>query len=385
MKKTLVAIAALAATGAFAQVTITGNFDAGYSSLNAKTDTSDKKEIIANGSSTSLIKFAGTEDLGGGLKAEFVGVQLINPISGQTGNTNTDVTSTPQNKLGYNNSNWFNDEIWVGVSGGFGAVKLGAPNAGMHETNSKSQPFGTALGGGWSSSGINRLGLGGATGAVYGVNQFLGGASANGRVVRAEKSVRYDTPTFNGFNANIVYAAKNANQTDAEKVASNSNGFTNYTLNYSNGPLNLAYSVAEVKAGAYVAAGNNDTGSLTANDSVKYTFAAANYTVGAVTVYGGLTTGKSTGLSTDFEVKSSNVAVKYAVSPTVDVLANTVKVSDKVTATAKDQSLMGLSAIYKFSKRTSAYATYQKYDTDKSSATKANEATQTIVGLRHQF
>ena len=124
---------------------------------------------------------------------------------------------------------------------------------------------------------------------------------------------------------------------------------------------------------------------MTANDSVKYTFAAANYTIGAATVYAGMTTGKSTGLSTDFEVKSSNVAIKYAVTPMIDVLANTVKVSDKVTATAKDQSLMSLSAIYKFSKRTSAYATYQKYDTDKSSATKANEATQTIVGMRHQF
>jgi predicted porin len=93
--------------------------------------------------------------------------------------------------------------------------------------------------------------------------------------------------------------------------------------------------------------------------------------------------GKSSGLSTDFKVSSNNIAIKYAVTPMIDVLANTVKVTDKVTT--KDQSLLGLSAIYKFSKRTSAYATYQKYDTDKSSATQANEATQTIVGLRHQF
>jgi len=45
MKKSLVALAALAATTAFAQstVAITGNVDAGYKMTNAKTDTSDKK------------------------------------------------------------------------------------------------------------------------------------------------------------------------------------------------------------------------------------------------------------------------------------------------------------------------------------------------------
>jgi len=379
MKKTLVAIAALAAFGAQAQVTISGNFDAGYSILNAKTNTADKNEVIANGSSTSLVKFAGTEDLGGGMKAEFVGVQLINPVSGQTGNTSSDTSA----KTGYYTSNWFNDEIWVGVSGDFGAVKLGAPNAGMHETNSKSQPFGTALGGGWSSSGISRLSLGG-TAAIYGVNQFVGGGSANGRVVRQEKSVRYDTPTVAGFNANVVFAAKNDQATAANKEASNSSGFTNYTLNYTNGPLVAAYSVADSKTGAFEAAGNNNITALEANSSAKYTFAAANYTMGGATLYAGMTTGKSTDLvASAFDVKSTNVALKYAVTPMIDVLANMVKVTDNVGT--KNQALTGLSAIYKLSKRTSAYATYQKYDTDKSSATKANEATQTIVGLRHQF
>jgi predicted porin len=383
MKKTLVAIAALAATGAFAQssVTISGNFDAGYSDTKSQTAGATKTEIAANGSSTSHVKFAGTEDLGGGLKAGFVGVQLISPVSGQTGNA-ADGSSVA--KGGFSSSNWFNDEIWVGLeSAKMGALKLGAPNAGLYETVSgKSSPFGTALGGGYSSSGITRLGKADST-PLFGLNQYVGGGSANGRVVRAEKSVRYDTPTFAGFNANYVFAPKADNNTTAG-ATTNANGFSNLTLNYTNGPLVAAYSTATIEAGKYQAAGANGTSALDANAKVKHNAFAANYTMGAATVYAGMTTSKTEGEGSAFDVKSSNVAIKYAVTPMIDVLANTVKVTDKAASSPKDQSLNAVSAIYKFSKRTSAYATYQKGDTDKSSAT-AGEYKQTIVGLRHQF
>lgn len=370
MKKIFAILALAVTSAAFAQnVTISGNFDAGYSSTNAQDNTADKQELLGNGASTSLIKFAGTEDLGGGVKAGFVGTHLFSATSGQTGN-GTAASST---------NNLFNDEFWVGLEGGFGAVKLGAPNSGIHETNSKSQPFGTALGGGYSSTGINRL-LGQTT--TLGVNQFVGGATANGRVIRNEKSVRYDTPTVAGFSANYVFAAQNDNSATA---TSNSNGFNNATVNYTNGALNIAYSNAKASAGANAAQGNGAAGALTANADVKYQFLAANYTVGAATVYGGLTTGKTVGLTGgDKEVTSRNVAVKYAVTPMVDVLANYVKVNDKAATSAKDQDLTAISAIYKFSKRTSTYVTYQKYDTDKSSDT-AGRVSQYMVGLRHQF
>ena len=397
MKKTLVAIAALAAFGAQAQssVTISGNFDTGYSKVTSDTVGASKTDVNFNGSSTSHLKFAGTEDLGGGLTAGFTGVHLLNTVSGQTGNA-----STP-----YQTSNLFNDEIWVGLeSKQYGAVKLGAPNAGLYETVAgKSSPFGTALGGGYSSSGINRLGLGlidGTTSALaaksgptLGLNQFVGGGSANGRVIRAEKSVRYDTPTVAGFNANVVFAPKADNSATAGST-SNNNGFTNYTLNYTNGPLVAAFSTATIEAGSVAAARGAtgvtaNTSQLDANAKVKHNALAANYTVGPVTVYAGMTTSKTEGnaanasdIYTTFDVKSSNVAIKYAVTPMVDVLANTVKVTDKVGS--YDQSLNAVSAIYKFSKRTSTYATYQKGDTNKDSATSGSYK-QTFVGIRHQF
>ena len=383
MKKTLIAIAALAATSAFAQssVTITGNIESGYKVTNAQDNTADKAEIAGNNASTSLIKFAGTEDLGGGMKAQFVGVQLISATSGQLGNT----------AQAYNSSNWFNDEIWAGVSGGFGAIKLGAPNSAQHEAAGQSQPFGTAMGSGWGSSGVSRFGAGVTT---YGVNQFLGGASANGRVVRAEKSVRYDTPVISGFTGSVVYAAKNDNVATALST-SNSNGFQEYGLKYSAGPLNVNYASTKVSAGNYAGATSQSAALaagaavLAANQSVKYTFLAANYTMGATTVYAGMTTAKTDGVTTaaaaGLDTKSSNVAVKYALTPMIDLAANYVTITDKLSAHTKgDQKLTGIGADYKFSKTTSAYVRAEDYKQDAKSTT-ANGVKTTAVGLRVQF
>ncbi|MDP3653068.1 MAG: porin [Rhodoferax sp.] len=64
MKKTLIALAVLAASGAsFAQVTITGNLAMGY-----KLSTTAAVDASGFGVDTSQIDFAATEDLGGGWK-----------------------------------------------------------------------------------------------------------------------------------------------------------------------------------------------------------------------------------------------------------------------------------------------------------------------------
>jgi predicted porin len=373
MKKSLVALAALAATSAFAQssVSITGLIDAGYKSVTAQDATASSKNIGGNNAATSQLVFQVTEDLGGGLKALFKGQQNFNAVAGQTGNA-----ATP-----YFAGNFFNDEIFVGLEGGFGRVRLGTPASAQLETNGKIQPFGTAMGGGYSGITVNRFG---ATTTTLGVNQFLGGASAGGRVIRHERTARYDTPNINGFAASYATALQNDQSTTA---TSNNNGYTDMSLTYGKGPLNLAYAATTVKAGANVAAGAASgvtaaNSALTANAEVKYTMLGGNYTMGAITVYYGATTGKSTGLTTNIDVSSSNVAAKYALSPKVDLMINSVKVDDKVSA-AKDQKLTGLGADYKFSKNTNAYLRYEDYNTDKSATNKGVKAT--AVGLVVKF
>ena len=91
MKKTLVAIAALAAFGAQAQssVTLYGQFDAGvYSLKNIDSLTGAKSATVYGDGATfsNILGFKGTEDMGGGLKAGF---DFQTDVQTNNGGTNT--------------------------------------------------------------------------------------------------------------------------------------------------------------------------------------------------------------------------------------------------------------------------------------------------------
>ena len=82
MKKTLIALAAVAATSAaFAQssVTVYGKVDIGISNAIGG---AAKAETGLNEAAGSRLGFRGTEDLGGGLKANFILEHRFQPDSG---------------------------------------------------------------------------------------------------------------------------------------------------------------------------------------------------------------------------------------------------------------------------------------------------------------
>ena len=92
MKKSLVALAALAAVGAVSaqsSVTLYGLIDIGYGSQVSEqratatgTASLRSRGIMDGANAGNRIGFRGTEDLGGGLKANFVIEQGINPTQG---------------------------------------------------------------------------------------------------------------------------------------------------------------------------------------------------------------------------------------------------------------------------------------------------------------
>jgi predicted porin len=110
MKKTLIALAAFAAVSSFAQssVTIYGTVDVGFGGATANGVETVKFQQQSAYNSTSKIGFKGTEDLGGGLKANF-GLE--------TGG----ITMEDGAAAGLN----FTRASWVGVEGAFGDVKIG--------------------------------------------------------------------------------------------------------------------------------------------------------------------------------------------------------------------------------------------------------------------
>ena len=107
MKKSLIALAVLAASGAaFAQSSVTLY---GVADVVIHKDKGVSAAMTSGGVSGSRLGFKGTEDLGGGLKANFL---LEHGFKIDTGEQASAGSS-------------FNRQAYVGLSGGFGEVKLG--------------------------------------------------------------------------------------------------------------------------------------------------------------------------------------------------------------------------------------------------------------------
>src|SRR3990167_6339833 len=83
---------------------------------------------------TSYIGFAGVEDLGGGLKAEF---SLESFLAADTGKTVPNMNSST--------SGFWGRGSWVGLSGGFGRVALGQYDNPLFTSGYTYNPFGSSM------------------------------------------------------------------------------------------------------------------------------------------------------------------------------------------------------------------------------------------------
>jgi len=108
MKKSLVALAVLAASGAAmaqSSVTLFGIVDAAYTSGSGSV--SDKTQLTNSGYNSSRLGFRGVEDLGGGMKASF-------HIEGALANDNGNASGLT-----------FQRRSTVSLQGGMGEIRLG--------------------------------------------------------------------------------------------------------------------------------------------------------------------------------------------------------------------------------------------------------------------
>lgn len=378
MKKQIIAaaVATVFAAPALAQnVSISGNLDMGYLSMDNKTDTYSRKVAAGgNNSSTSTIAITAVEDLGGGMKAT---VNFGNDLGTAPGGA-----ATPQTLL--------NGNSFLGLSGGFGDIKAGNVNSKALDASSASQPFGTAIGSGYSGN-FSRLSRGGVNGefgayvataaSTASLSMIEGEANASGiaasgaRVVRANRTLAYTSPNFAGFQFGYSTVTKNGNS-----GAGNSStiGAEEYAVSYSGNGLNV------VAAQYSISSGSATTG-LSSNETLRHGLLGANYSINnALTIYAGMTTSKNNsigGAARTADSASRNFAVKYNVDPKITLMANMLTIDDKVSN--KDRSLTGLGADYSLSKRTTAYARYESGDHDKLVTT--GKFTNYSLGVRHTF
>ena len=329
MKKTLVAIAALSAIGAFAQssVTIGGTFDSSIVTKNTTfgNGASVSNTAVGNGTQgTSAIIFTGVEDLGGGLKATFR----------YEGDFTTAMAAGPANSIGFGGG-----DVFVGLEGGWGAVKLGTPNTPSLSVQVARNGFGSKIGGGF----------GGVSGSAH---------------VRENGSIRYDTPNFGGFSAAVYYtlgssAVSAANGGPTAEVKAK----TDIALFYNNGPIGAGLSF-------YNQDGVNSQTNL-----------SASYDLGVAKVYAGYHTEdkKSGGMSRGY-----NLAADFNVSPSLVVYGN-YGILDDESALNADKRIAALGAKYSLSKRTSTYARYINEQNDNVNAASIRSANTFLVGVQHSF
>lgn len=302
--------------------------------------------IRNNSQGTSQITFKGSEDLGGGLMASFL---LENDFD-----AGKDATSNFGSKGG---------EQYLGLSGGFGSIKLGAANTPTLSAQAAATGFGTKIG-----SGFNFL--------------------TTGRV-RNNNSVVYASPSFNGLMVTVAHAFKTSADTNPEKstttTTTDSNGDTTTTvtktgaiaeaaahtdigLSYANGPLTAGYSQYKIAAVA--------GGSSTQQNSlyVTYDLGAAKLGFGSYS--------ETSGTATD--TKATNISVTVPMG-NLSLIANT-GTKDDTTAANKDRTITALGVKYMFSKNTSAYARLvsQKFE-NMTANTDVTAVKTTLVGLQTNF
>ncbi|MCM2346427.1 porin [Acidovorax soli] len=213
MKKSLIALAVLAASGAAmaqSSVTLFGIVDTAVGYVDHANAAGDSVYgLTTSGNATSRLGFRGVEDLGGGLKAGF---WLEGEITGDNGNA-----------AGFN----FQRRSTVSLMGGFGEVRMGRELTPGYSKTALYDLFG-------------QVGVGhfmGWTGNWYGT----GGDSGNG--VRSNNMISYYTPNFSGFTAGLGYGFD-------EQTTGKGGRYIGGYVAYDNGPLSVAASYDERSVGA---------------------------------------------------------------------------------------------------------------------------------------
>ncbi|MDI1246466.1 MAG: porin [Rhodoferax sp.] len=305
MKKSLIALAVLAASGAsFAQsVTLYGLADIWFGSVKATdgvTGTSlSQTKLDSGGVNGSRWGVKGSEDLGGGLKANFKFEQGFKLDDGSAAAGQA-----------------FSREAYVGFSGGFGEVKLGKVWTAYDDVSGASNAvFDSAL------APMNN---------VFASTGYAGNPG---------NTIYYATPSFSGFSGAVSYSL-GENKTAVTSASS----VTSVSLSYGAGPLaaQFGYQVEDTAVA-------NDTKFTRLGGSYDFGVATAKATYGKVTNVGNVSGADTT---------EYQIGVDFPVSAALTVSASYAKSDDNAKAGDQSRTGYGVAVSYTLSKRTFVYGGY---------------------------
>lgn len=308
MKKSLIALAVLAASGAAmaqSSVTLYGVLDTGLTYSKGAESVYGLTNV--GGNVNSRLGFRGVEDLGNGLKATFNLEAGVGVDDGKDYFTKDGMA--------------FRRTSTVGLEGGFGSVRLGRMLTSSYLAVSRYDAFG--------DTGI------GATRAW-----------AKGYSPRAENAISYTSPSFSGFKFGAEYGF--GEKKDARDVR-----YFGLAGTYDNGPLSLGL--------GYDRANNGHGGAaVTANDISTWQLGGA-YNFGAAKVLGFYKDSKTkpaAGGKATSKFKTFGLGLTAPVGAAGEVKVAYNHYRDSAAAKTQKANQLSLGYVHNLSKRTALYGTY---------------------------
>jgi len=332
MKKSLIALAVIGSVAGMAQaqssVTLYGLADVWVGSTKTEVNgvgTSVTK-LDGNGVATSRFGLKGSEDLGGGLKANFQLEQGFNIDNGTAGN------ATSANQA-------FDRQAWVGLSGGFGEVQFGKT---------------------WSSYDDIRS----SANDSFGANVAASFAAWVGYNDRPVNSVKYISPNFGGFSGSVTYGL------GEDKTATTSaSNLTSLGLQYATGPVFVGLAYQSEKNGP-------------ANTKFTNSLLNGSYDFGMAKLVAGYNQAKQ-GV---FKANEWNLGVEVPVAANLNFGLGYAESKEKTAGVATDKSTAyTASLLYSLSKRTTVYGVLSQGKTKDIPFTTEVKGTLYAVGINHKF
>ncbi len=189
--------------------------------------------------SSSRFGVRGTEDLGGGLKASLKLEGSLAGDSGQVGGVGGASNAAPYT---------FDRDAFLSLGGGFGEVRIGRQESFVNATIAAVNPTGSNVAGaGYGGSGNNAYGTN--VGTTGGSNNACG-TGPQAIASRLNNNVRYISPVFSGFQADIGFVNGEAGAINGGSAQVGSGNTTQYGVTWSQGPVVIRAGAQEMKLAA---------------------------------------------------------------------------------------------------------------------------------------
>jgi predicted porin len=335
---TLFAVLASSAAMAQSSVTLYGIADVFVGQKSTGTGAAKLKQTVvdSDGMLNSRWGLRGSENLGGGLKAEFQLESLFNISTGAV----TQVTTVPA----VVNPQLFSSQAWVGLNGGFGNIKLGR----------QVSPFHSFVG---ITNNLYDATAFSTTGTTWGMGNLPN------YVGRFDNAISYESPVFGGVSGKVAYGFG-----EDKTVALSASKNTSLNLKYAAGPILAGYSYQKQSPVAPASA-------------LTYNMIGGAYDLGVARLVGGINFAKSNVA----EDKEWQIGVNVPLGA-FSVAAGYANSRGKLNgATGNKGTGAALLTTYELSKRTRLYAGYRKTTTKNATGATTNEASTLGLGIVHRF